>query len=77
VAPEWGFDSVEFISQTCVKAGLLPDAWPDEDTEVQHFQVQIFAEVAPSWEVFEKSDRRGRAGREEGRLRRILSDEKL
>ncbi|MFZ2470333.1 MAG: TIGR00296 family protein [Methanothrix sp.] len=55
VAPEWGFDSREFLSQTCVKAGLSPDAWMDEDTEVQHFQAQIFAEVAPEREVFEKS----------------------
>jgi uncharacterized protein len=55
VAPEWGFDSLEFLSQTCVKAGLAPDAWLDEDTEIQHFQAQIFAEVAPGGEVFEKS----------------------
>jgi len=55
VAPEWGFDSREFLSQTCVKAGLPPDAWLDEDTKVQHFQAQIFAEVAPEREVFEKS----------------------
>ena len=55
VAPEWGFDSLEFLSQTCVKAGLPPDAWLDEDTEVQHFEAQIFAEVAPEREVFEKS----------------------
>jgi len=55
VAPEWGFDSQEFLSQTCVKAGLPPDAWLDEDTQVQHFQAQIFAEIAPEREVFEKS----------------------
>jgi uncharacterized protein len=55
VAPEWGFDLLEFLSQTCVKAGLPPDAWLDEDTQVQHFQAQIFAEVAPGREVFEKS----------------------
>ena len=55
VAPEWGFDSLEFLSQTCVKAGLSPDAWLDEDTEVQHFEAQIFAEVAPEREVIEKS----------------------
>ncbi|HNX39637.1 MAG TPA: TIGR00296 family protein [Methanothrix sp.] len=55
VAPEWGFDPLEFLSQTCVKAGLPPDAWLDEDSEVQHFQAQIFAEVAPEREVFEKS----------------------
>ena len=66
VAPEWGFDPLEFLSQTCVKAGLPPDAWLDEDTMVEHFQAQIFAEVAPgvgrysrraSWRA-----RRGRVG---------------
>jgi uncharacterized protein (TIGR00296 family) len=55
VAPEWGFNSQVFLSQTCVKAGLPPAAWLDEDTEVSHFRAQIFAEVAPEREVFEKS----------------------
>lgn len=55
VAPEWGFDPWTFLSQTCLKAGLLPDAWIDEDTEVLHFEAQIFAEVAPGREVIEKS----------------------
>jgi len=55
VAPEWGFDSLELLSQTCVKAGLPPDAWLDEETEVQHFEAQIFAEIAAEREVFEKS----------------------
>jgi AMMECR1 domain-containing protein len=43
VAPGRSFDSLELPSQTSIKAGLLPDAWLDEDTEVQHFQAQIFA----------------------------------
>jgi uncharacterized protein (TIGR00296 family) len=55
VAPEWGFDPIEFLSQTCLKAGLPPDAWLDENTEVLHFEAQIFAEVAPEREVIEKS----------------------
>jgi uncharacterized protein len=55
VAPEWGFDPMEFLSQTCLKAGLPADAWIDPDTEVQHFQAQIFAEVAPEREILEKS----------------------
>lgn len=55
VAPEWGFDSMEFLSQTCLKAGLAPDAWLDDDTQVFHFEAQIFAEVAPEREIFEKS----------------------
>jgi uncharacterized protein (TIGR00296 family) len=63
VAPEWGFDSIEFLSQTCLKAGLPPDAWIDEDTVVEHFQAQIFAEVAPGREVLEKSFANGSCGR--------------
>ena len=55
VAPEWGFDSMEFLSQTCLKAGLPPDSWLDEDTEVLHFEAQIFAEVAPGREIIEKT----------------------
>jgi len=55
VAPEWGFDPWTFLSQTCLKAGLPPDAWVDEDTEVLHFEAQIFAEVAPGREVIEKN----------------------
>lgn len=55
VAPEWGFDPIEFLNQTCMKAGLPPDAWLDENTEVLHFEAQIFAEVAPEREVIEKS----------------------
>lgn len=55
VAPEWGFDSLEFLGQTCVKAGLPIDAWLDENTLIEHFEAQIFAEVAPEREVFEKS----------------------
>jgi len=55
VAPEWGFDSMEFLNQTCLKAGLPIDAWLDEDTEILHFEAQIFAEVAPGREVIEKT----------------------
>jgi uncharacterized protein (TIGR00296 family) len=55
VAPEWGFDPWTFLSQTCLKGGLPPDAWIDEDTEVLHFEAQIFAEVAPGREVIEKT----------------------
>ncbi len=35
--------------------GLPADAWLDEETQIEHFEAQIFAEVAPEREVFEKS----------------------
>jgi uncharacterized protein (TIGR00296 family) len=47
VATDWGWDSEEFLSQCCLKAGLPLDAWLLEGTEVQRFQAIIFAEESP------------------------------
>ncbi|MCK4937088.1 MAG: TIGR00296 family protein [Methanosarcinales archaeon] len=44
VAVEHGFDSEEFLGQTCMKAGLFFDAWLEVDTEVFAFEGQIFHE---------------------------------
>ncbi|BDH79143.1 MAG TPA: TIGR00296 family protein [Methanothermobacter sp.] len=44
VAVEWGFDEEEFLCNTCLKAGLPPDCWYDQDTRVYKFQAQIFQE---------------------------------
>ncbi len=51
VAPEWGWDAEEFLSQTCVKAGLPPDSWLLPGTEISKFQAIIFAESSPGGEV--------------------------
>ncbi len=51
VPVEWGWDSTEFISQACLKAGLLPDAWFEPDTEVYTFQAEVFREVSPAGPV--------------------------
>ena len=42
VAVEWGWDRETFLAQTCRKAGLPPDAWKDEATEVYWFQAEVF-----------------------------------
>ena len=47
VATEWKFDSEEFLSQTCQKAGLPPDAWLEPGTRVYRFQSEIFSEKKP------------------------------
>ncbi len=44
VAVENNFDAEEFLGQTCMKAGLFPDAWFESDTEVFAFEGQIFHE---------------------------------
>lgn len=54
VATEYGFDSVDFLCQTCLKAGLPVDAWLDDDTVVECFEAQIFSEIEPKGEVIEK-----------------------
>jgi AmmeMemoRadiSam system protein B/AmmeMemoRadiSam system protein A len=38
VAIEHGFDARTFLSQTCLKAGLPPDAWLDDDTKLFRFE---------------------------------------
>ncbi len=47
VATEYGWNAEEFLSQTCVKAGLTPDVWLDDETKVYKFQSLIFSEDKP------------------------------
>jgi hypothetical protein len=47
VATEYGWDSKEFLAETCMKAGLMPDAWLDGDAEIWRFSAEIFGEDEP------------------------------
>jgi len=42
VATEYGWDSETFLAQTCVKAGLPPNAWQDKDTTIFVFSADVF-----------------------------------
>lgn len=53
VPVEWGWDIKEFLSQTCMKAGLMPDCWLREDTRISRFSAQIFAEEGPGGQIRE------------------------
>lgn len=53
VAVEHGFDSVEFLCQTCMKAGLMPDSWLN-GAKMYSFEGQIFEELEPGGEIREK-----------------------
>ena len=45
VATETGWKKEEFLSNLCShKAGLLSDAWKDEDTNIYIFDAQVFEE---------------------------------
>jgi len=47
VPVSWSWDVEEFLAQTCVKAGLLPDAWLEPDTRIWRFQSEIWTETEP------------------------------
>jgi AmmeMemoRadiSam system protein A len=44
VATENQWDRETFLSQTCRKAGLPPDAWRDPDISIERFTAQVFSE---------------------------------
>jgi uncharacterized protein len=54
VAVDEDFDSEEFLSQCCLKAGLSPDAWLTGHVQVSRFRGQVFAEEKPNGRVFER-----------------------
>jgi AmmeMemoRadiSam system protein A len=41
VPAEWNWDRETFLSQTCLKAGLPPDAWV-QDVDLQAFTAEVF-----------------------------------
>ena len=52
---EQRWNNKEFLSQTCMKAGLPPDAWLNEKTKISKFSGQIFKEEEPKGEIVEKN----------------------
>lgn len=55
VPVDQGWDAEEFLSQTCIKAGLPPDTWLKDGFEVRKFTAQIFKENKPGGDVVEKT----------------------
>ena len=43
VATEWGWDGEQFLRQTCVKAGLPPDAWRS-GARIFRFAAEVFGD---------------------------------
>jgi uncharacterized protein (TIGR00296 family) len=43
VATEWGWDRQQFLRQTCVKAGLPPDAW-EHGARISRFDAEVFGD---------------------------------
>ncbi|MFL6278722.1 MAG: AmmeMemoRadiSam system protein A [Vicinamibacterales bacterium] len=43
VATEWGWNAEQFLRQTCLKAGLEPDAW-QRDARISRFEAEILGD---------------------------------
>lgn len=54
VPVELNWNEEEFLSQTAMKAGLLPDAWLLENTKIYKFQAIIFEEEIPRGKIKQK-----------------------
>lgn len=65
VPVEWKWDVEEFLSQCCLKAGLMPDAWLQQGTKIFKFQAEVFSEAEPNGEVRRRSlsEEHGSCGR--------------
>ncbi len=65
VPVEWHWDAEEFLCQCCLKAGLMPDSWLQEDTKIFKFQAEVFSEDKPGGDVKRRSlsDEHGSCGR--------------
>ncbi len=55
VATEHHMDAETYLSECCMKAGLMPDAWLDDATRVKTFQTEIFEEVEPRGAIVRKT----------------------
>jgi len=45
------WDVETFLSHTCLKAGIGPNAWKDKETKVLKFEGKIFEELTPKGEI--------------------------
>jgi uncharacterized protein (TIGR00296 family) len=53
VPVDCGWAVEEFLSNTCMKAGLMPDCWLRGDACISRFSAQIFAEKEPGGQIVE------------------------
>jgi len=47
VPAEQHWDRTTFLNQTCVKAGMMPDCWKDDDTDIFRFTALVFNDHQP------------------------------
>ena len=47
VATEYNWNRIQFLDQTCIKAGLMPGCWKEPNTIIYIFSAEIFGETSP------------------------------
>ena len=62
VAIEEKWDAEDFLSNACMKAGLLPDAWLEPETRLYKFQAEVFTEREPRGAVVRRTLEAAHAG---------------
>ncbi len=54
VPVEYCWDEETFLAETCIKAGLEPDCWLDDNTQVLIYEGRVFREKEPRGEIEER-----------------------
>ncbi len=54
VPVEWSWNVEEFLSHTCLKAGLSPDEWKRGTVSFESFSGRVFGEKTPGGEILEE-----------------------
>ncbi len=54
VPVEWNWNETEFLSEICIKAGLIPGCHDNKDCDLYRFTGQIFEEQNPEGKIVEK-----------------------
>lgn len=52
VATEYHLDQESFLDETCLKAGLSPGCWKNDNVKVYKFQAEIFREEKPNGDIY-------------------------
>lgn len=55
VATEQNWDAEDFLSNCCMKAGLTPDSWLLDRTQIFSFQAMVFEEESPRGRIRRKT----------------------
>jgi len=63
VPVEQGWDTETYLEELCIKAGLTPDTWLDDDARIYKFQSTVFGEVEPRGAVVRRNLEAEHAGR--------------